>query len=40
MHFDVIEKAAIYHVISWMWGVPRRVSNYDIIEKSAIYHTI
>jgi hypothetical protein len=40
MHYDVIEKSIIYYVISWIRGVPRRVSDYDIIEKSAIYHVI
>jgi hypothetical protein len=40
MHYDVIEKTAIYNVISWIWGVPRGVSDYDIIEKFEIYHTI
>jgi hypothetical protein len=40
MHYVVIDKTAIYYVISCICWVSRRVSYYDIIEKSAIYHMI
>jgi hypothetical protein len=36
MHYDVIKKTAIYYVISWICGVPRRVSDYDIIRKCGV----
>ena len=36
--YHVVEKPAIYPPTSWIWGVPRRVSDYDIIENLLYTH--
>ena len=36
--YDVVQKPAIYPPTSWIWGVPRRVSDYDIIENLLYTH--